>query len=168
MLVRILVRLSGGWWAHRERTVRAHGPLRRVHAAVHKLYLEEFGGYISLLTTFAGPPRFPHKPTGVFIAPGAVIGRDVTIYQQVTIGKNDIETSRWFGAPTIGDDVYIGAGAKILGPVWIGDDVQVGANAVVIHDVPAGAIAVGVPAQIRLRPLATPFDAEIDDPAIYI
>ena len=45
---------------------------------------------------------------------------------------------------------------------------QVGANAVVIHDVPAGAIAVGVPAQIRLRPAAAPYDAEIDDPAIYI
>ena len=45
---------------------------------------------------------------------------------------------------------------------------QIGANAVVIHDVPAGAIAVGVPATIRLRPKAAPFDAEIDDPAIYI
>ena len=53
-------------------------------------------------------------------------------------------------------------------PVWIGPGAQIGANAVVIHDVPAGAIAVGVPATIRLRPKAAPFDVEIDDPAIYI
>ena len=70
--------------------------------------------------------------------------------------------------PTLGDNVVVGAGAKILGPVWIGEGAQIGANAVVIHDVPAGAIAVGVPATIRLRPVAAPFDVEVDDPAIYI
>jgi len=64
--------------------------------------------------------------------------------------------------------VVVGAGAKILGPVWIGAGAQIGANAVVIHDVPPGGIAVGVPAKIRLRPATAPFDAEIDDPAIYI
>ena len=52
--------------------------------------------------------------------------------------------------PTLGDRVVVGAGAKILGPVWIGDGAQIGANAVVINDVPAGAIAVGVPARIRM------------------
>jgi serine O-acetyltransferase len=64
--------------------------------------------------------------------------------------------------------VVVGAGAKLLGPVWIGDDAQVGANAVVLKDVPAGAIAVGVPARIRQRPPASPPEPEIDDPAIYI
>ncbi len=151
MLVRILVRLSGGWWAHRERTLRARGPLRRLHAAVHKLYLEEFGGYISLLTTFAGPPAFPHKPIGVFVAPGAVIGRGVTVYQQVTIGKNDIETSPRFGSPTIGDGVYIGAGAKIIGAVTVGAGARVGAGAVVVRDVPAGATVVAGPVRVLER-----------------
>ena len=70
--------------------------------------------------------------------------------------------------PTVGDGVVIGAGAKVLGPMWIGDDAQIGANAVVIKDVPAGAIAVGVPAVVRRRAPETPFDVEVDDPAIYI
>jgi len=53
--------------------------------------------------------------------------------------------------PTLGDNVVVGAGAKILGPVWIGDGAQIGANAVVVKDVPAHAVAVGVPAVIRTR-----------------
>jgi serine O-acetyltransferase len=54
-------------------------------------------------------------------------------------------------APRIGNRVNIGAGAKILGAVQVGDDADIGANAVVITDVPAGALAVGVPARIVLR-----------------
>lgn len=149
--MRILVRLSGGWWALRERTVRARGPLRRVYAGVYKLYLEQLGGYVSLLTTFAGPPRFPHKPIGVFIAPGAVIGQGVTIYQQVTIGKNDTETSPRFGSPTIGDGVYLGAGAKVIGAVTVGAGARIGAGAVVVRDVPAGATVVAAPVRVLER-----------------
>ena len=55
------------------------------------------------------------------------------------------------GAPRIGNGVDIGAGAKLLGPITIGDGAAIGANAVVIKDVPAGAIAVGIPATIKLR-----------------
>jgi serine O-acetyltransferase len=55
------------------------------------------------------------------------------------------------GSPTIGNRVDIGAGAKLLGPIHIGDDVAIGANAVVIKDVPANSIAVGVPARIIPR-----------------
>ncbi|MCW1069429.1 hypothetical protein OJ604_11540, partial [Streptococcus anginosus] len=51
--------------------------------------------------------------------------------------------------PTLGNGVMVGAGAKILGPVHIGDGSQVGANAVVVHDVPAEATAVGIPARVR-------------------
>jgi serine O-acetyltransferase len=62
----------------------------------------------------------------------------------------------------------VGAGAKVLGPVWIGDGAQVGANAVVIADVPPGSVAVGVPARIRVQPRALPDPVDVDDPAIYI
>lgn len=103
---------------------------------------------------------------GVVIGETAEVGDDVVLFHGSTLGGKTMRHGKRH--PTLGDGVVVGAGAKILGPVWIGDRAQIGANAVVIHDVPPDAIAVGVPAQIRLRPKASPFDVEIDDPAIYI
>lgn len=152
MMLRAVVKAHGGWWTFRERMLATTGLRRRVYVAVYKLYLEAFGSYVSVLTTFDGPPRFPHKPMGVFIAPDAKIGRNVTIYQQVTIGMNDLAGSSGFGAPTIGDDVYIGAGAKIIGKVTIGEGARIGAGAIVVHDVPPGATVVSRPATARPVP----------------
>ncbi|WP_235523430.1 serine O-acetyltransferase EpsC [Cellulomonas sp. Root485] len=103
---------------------------------------------------------------GVVVGETAEVGDDVVLFHGSTLGGKSMRHGKRH--PTLGDDVVVGAGAKILGPVWIGAGAQIGANAVVIHDVPPGAIAVGVPATIRLRPAAAPFDVEIDDPAIYI
>lgn len=86
---------------------------------------------------------------GIVVHGNAVLGDDCTIRQGVTIGNR--RTDQPLDAPHIGHRVNIGAGAKILGAVWVGDDAEIGANAVVIKDVPAGAIAVGVPARIILR-----------------
>lgn len=72
-----------------------------------------------------------------------MIGKHCTIFQQVTITEGDDKTSA-----TIGDNCYIGAGAKILGNVKIGDNVKIGANAVVVTDIPSNCTAVGVPARI--------------------
>ncbi len=71
------------------------------------------------------------------------MGQNCTIIAGVTIGMRN---SHEF--PRIGDNVFIGAGARILGNIEIGDDAVIGANAVVIHDVPAGGTAVGIPAKI--------------------
>jgi serine O-acetyltransferase len=103
---------------------------------------------------------------GVVVGETAEVGDDVLLFHGSTLGGKSMRHGKRH--PTLGDRVVIGAGAKVLGPVWIGDDAQVGANAVVIHDVPNGAIAVGVPAQIRVRTEAAPFDVEVDDPAIFI
>lgn len=81
---------------------------------------------------------------GIVIHDDTVIGERTQIDQGVTIGGN----ARSFGVARIGREVYIGAGAKILGPISIGDGAIIGANAVVTHDVPARAVAVGVPARI--------------------
>lgn len=85
----------------------------------------------------------PH-PQGIVINPEARIGERCLIFQQVTIGT--IGGKR--GAPVIGSNVDIGAGAKILGPVNIGDGAKIGANAVVLSDVPPGSVAVGIPAKV--------------------
>jgi serine O-acetyltransferase len=83
--------------------------------------------------------HLPH-PYGVVIHSQAVIGRRVTIMQQATIGgKDQTETI----APIVGNDVYIGAGARVLGDVRIGDGVVIGANAVVTRDIPPGVTVVG-------------------------
>lgn len=74
------------------------------------------------------------------------IGRDVTVMQQVTIGSS--RGGRREGYPTIGNRVFVAAGAKIIGNITIGDDCVIGANAVVTKDIPAGSIVGGVPAKI--------------------
>ena len=109
--------------------------------------------------------RGRHK-TGIEIHPGAKIGRKLfidhgmgivfgetteigdncTIYHGVTLGGTGKDTGKRH--PTLGDNVLIGAGAKVLGPVYIGDNVRVGAGSVVLKNLPANATAVGVPAEI--------------------
>lgn len=85
---------------------------------------------------------------GIVISGDSVIGDDVTLRHGVTLGLRRTGVP---GAPVIGNGVDIGAGAKILGPVQVGDGAVIGANAVVLCDVPAGALAVGIPACIRRR-----------------
>jgi serine O-acetyltransferase len=89
---------------------------------------------------------------GIIVSGDAVIGDDVVLRHGVTLG---LKRTNERGAPRIGNRVDIGAGAKILGPVTIGDDAVIGANAVVLRDVPAGALAVGIPARIVTREKAT-------------
>jgi serine O-acetyltransferase len=99
---------------------------------------------ISPLAEIGGGVAFYHG-SGAVIGKLTRIGDRVTICQGVTTGM---------GRPAIGDDVTLWAGAKLIGDVEVGDGAQVGANAVVISDVPAHSIAVGVPAT-RLLPLNT-------------
>jgi serine O-acetyltransferase len=84
----------------------------------------------------------------IIISGDTVIGDDVVIRNGVTIG---LKHTGIRGAPVIGDRVDIGAGAKLLGAIRIGDDVAIGANAVVLQDIPANSLAVGVPAKIKPR-----------------
>jgi serine O-acetyltransferase len=85
---------------------------------------------------------------GIVISGDATFGDDCVIRNGVTVG---LRHTGHRGAPVIGNRVDIGAGAKVLGAIQVGDDVAIGANAVVITDVPANSIAVGVPAKIRPR-----------------
>jgi serine O-acetyltransferase len=90
-----------------------------------------------------GPGLYiPHPLGNVVMAER--IGSRVTLVSNVTIGMR-----RELVFPIIGDDVYVGAGARVLGPIRVGNNVSIGANAVVLKDVPDNSTAVGVPAQIR-------------------
>jgi serine O-acetyltransferase len=100
---------------------------------------------------------FEHQH-GIVIHGDAQIGDDSIVRHGVTLG---IRTLDQLGqAPVLGRRVNVGAGAKILGSVRVGDDADIGANAVVLEDVPAGALAVGVPARVvptrKSGPLSTP------------
>jgi serine O-acetyltransferase len=83
---------------------------------------------------------------GVVIGETAVIGDDVLLYQGVTLGGTGLEKGKRH--PTIGNNVVIGAGAKVLGNIAVGDNSYIGANAVVIKDVPPNSTVVGVPGRI--------------------
>ncbi len=85
---------------------------------------------------------------GIIISGNAKFGDDCRIRNGVVVGLQRIDDAR---APIIGNNVDIGTGAKLLGPIQIGDNVLIGANAVVLCDVPSDSIAVGVPAVVKLR-----------------
>jgi serine O-acetyltransferase len=95
-----------------------------------------------------------HSP-GVVINTNVRAGRNLVIYHGVTLGA---ERNR---SPVLGDNVYIGAGAKVIGGVKVGSDVRIGANAVVTKDVPDGATVVGIPARI-VRMHGRPVDRKED------
>lgn len=94
-----------------------------------------------------GDRVFIDHGAGVVIGETAVIGNDCLLYQGVTLGgQGDVRGDRRH--PKVGNNVIIGAGAIVLGPVTIGDNAKIGAGAVVVKDVPAGRTAVGIPAKI--------------------
>ena len=93
-----------------------------------------------------GKGLFIDHGMGVVIGETAEIGNNVTLFQGVTLGGTGKEKGKRH--PTIGNNVVIGAGAKVLGSFTIGDNVQIGANAVVVREVPSNAVVVGVPGRI--------------------
>lgn len=91
---------------------------------------------------FAEPPHLPHGLNGILVSHNAVIGRECTIFHQVTIGEGR------GGAPVIGDHVLIGAGAKLIGGIHIGSHVKIGAGCVVMEDIPDHTTVLAGPLQI--------------------
>ncbi len=182
-------------------TVRAHDPAARGdveiivnYSGMHAIWSHRLAHHLwqnpSTKTLARTLSQFTRFLTGIEIHPGATVGRrffidhgmgivigetteigdDVMLYHGVTLGGRSLEKVKRH--PTIGNRVTIGAGAKVLGPVFIGDDSAVGANAVVVHDHPADSIITGIPASSRPRtpekkkPLV---DAvEYIDPAMWI
>ena len=93
-----------------------------------------------------GKRLFIDHGTGVVIGETAIVGNDVTLFHGVTLGGTGKEKGKRH--PTIGNNVFIGSGAKILGNIIIGNNVKIGANAIILKDVPSNVTIVGVPGKI--------------------
>ncbi|MCU0731256.1 MAG: serine acetyltransferase [Hyphomonas sp.] len=133
-----------------------YGPTRvrrGIAARLERLIQKRFGCYIARQAQIAPDLTLPH-PVGIVIGTGVQIGHGCTIFQNVTLGAARLGEGRLNLYPTLEDGVTVFAGAVIVGPVRIGAGATIGANSVVLHDVPAGAVAVGSPARILTQPLA--------------
>lgn len=119
---------------------------RRFWSLSHEFWRTVTRCDIELRTDIGGGLLLPHA-NGIVIHPDVVIGRNCLVFQQVTIGVGRPDSSGR-EVPVIGDRVNISAGARLVGGITIGDGALIGLNAVVLHDVPPGATAVGVPARI--------------------
>ncbi len=93
-----------------------------------------------------GPGFFIDHGMGVVIGETAEIGENVTLYHGVTLGGTSVKKEKRH--PTLGNNVIIGAGAKVLGPVKVGDNARIGAGSVVVTDVPPNSTVVGIPGKV--------------------
>ena len=144
-LIRFIVikRFKGIWGL--KNYIKDNNITSNIYSDVYSEHFAKYGSWIGPRCTIKGIPCFPHNFYGVFISGGSIIGKNVVIFQQVTIGSNTLQESKAKGCPTIGDNVYIGAGAKIIGKVVIGDNCRIGANAVVTKDMPPHSVAISSP-----------------------
>jgi len=118
--------------------------VQKIAVIRHRFWSVVTGADIPINCQLGGGLLIPH-PNGIVIHPGSMIGPNCLIFQQVTIGE------RAGGIPSIGGNVDIGAGARVIGPISIGDHSLIGANAVVLTSVPANSVAVGIPAVSKPR-----------------
>lgn len=142
MIFKIILKYLGGYYGLRTKILNSKGLVSLFYKFVLKGVQHEFGAYLPTNNTILSPINFPHGLYGIFISGGSKIGKNCTMFQQVTIGSNTLIDSKGIGYPTIGDNCYIGAGAKIIGNVTIGNNCRVGANSVVTENVPDNCVVV--------------------------
>ena len=158
----------------------AHGAWRRGFYLIGR-WLSHFGRFLTGIEIHPGAEvgerLFIDHGMAVVIGETAVIGNDVTLYQGVTLGGTSLKGGKRH--PTLQDNVIVGAGAQVLGPITVGQGARIGANEVVLKDVVTGATMVGIPArpvlgrELGLRELAsratydgTPIGSEAEDTAV--
>lgn len=144
------------------------------HRAAHWLYKKGFILVPRLISQFSrfitgvevhpgatiGDGVFIDHGTGVVIGETAEVGNNVTIYQGVTLGGTGKERGKRH--PTVGNNVVISSGAKVLGNIIIGDNVKIGAGSVVLKDVPPNTTVVGIPGKIVIRDGRNIADLEVE------
>ena len=131
-----------------------------IHRLTHKLYLKNYRTLARFLSQVArfltqveihpgaeiGDGLFIDHGCGIVIGETTIIGENVTLYQGVTLGGTGKETGKRH--PTLGDNVMISSGAKVLGNITLGSNVKIGAGSVVLTNVPSNATVVGIPGRV--------------------
>ena len=139
------------YWKRRAEVINSNSKVPKIIRMLYLLYIKRCDAYncASMGTDFGKgavfltPPNLPHHLNGIIIGHNAVIGKNCTIFQQVTIEQGNSRQGT-----IIGDNCLLGKGCFIKGGIKIGNNVKVGANAVVTHDVPDNCTVAGVPAVI--------------------
>lgn len=145
------------------------------HRAAHYLYkkglillprlISQFSRFITGIEIHPGARigegLFIDHGTGVVIGETAEVGNNVTIYQGVTLGGTGKEKGKRH--PTVGNNVVISTGAKVLGNIKVGDNTRIGAGSVVLKDVPANTTVVGIPGKIVIRDGINIADMDVED-----
>lgn len=131
------------WWKCYKKAHHSKNTLIRLYYTYRYMKMaSKCGGYIGRETIIKSKPSLPHGFHGIHISRRAVIGKNVTIFQNVTIGNKNAE-----GA-IIGDNVFIGANAVVIGKINIGNNVKIGAGAIIVEDIPDNCTAVAPKARI--------------------
>lgn len=141
------------YWSRRAKVISPQRGLSKYLNYARLLYIKRCdafnnastGTHLGFGAQFQTPPKLPHGLYGIIISHNAVIGSNCTIFHQVTIGEGK------GGAPIIGDNVLIGAGAKIVGNIRVGSNSRIGANAVVVSDVPANSVVVAPEGNVLIK-----------------
>ncbi len=135
-----------GKWRMNVKPIILRAPLSILYRILYRRVRNVYGIELPYSVQLGRMVVFEHQG-GVVIHGCVTIGDGCIIRQGVTIGNRTLDKP--MEAPTLGKNVNVGAGAKILGGLTIGDNAVIGANAVVLKDIPAGALAVGIPAVIK-------------------
>ena len=140
------------YWRYREIVVDPHrgsrlGDLFRLYyiKRADAFNNASMGTHRNFGAVFASSPNLPHGLNGIIISHNAAIGENATIFHQVTVGEGR------GGAPVIGRNVLIGAGAKVIGGIRIGNNVRIGAGCVVMQDIPDNCTVIPAAPQLILR-----------------
>lgn len=158
--LRALILTPGAWvvvgyrfgrWVYTTRSPWPLRPLLNAGASLVKLWVEMTTSIDLPAQAEIGPGLLIAHTGYVVVASGVVLGRYCTLTQGVTIGHASGGTDLTFSCPVIGDRVYLGPGAAVIGDVNIGDDALIGVNAVVTRSVPPRGVAVGNPARVISR-----------------
>jgi serine O-acetyltransferase len=145
----ILWKCDGDFWKIKcELDNLRNGYKKQNYLMAYNALMNMHGSMIGYKAQFEGRPFFPHGIIGIFISDGSKIDKNCTIFQHVTIGSNLLLDSKGIGAPSIKENCYIGAGAKIIGNVSIGKNCRIGANCVVYKNMPDNSVAVLQPTRL--------------------